>query len=121
MANIPSLHRQRLDAGTIRSTIKSIVERLSTYSLYNAVFELPYIKWTAEFYTAEGDKLGKRLEATAFFDHCTQRIEEEKERLEACLDRSSWNIVVFTTEESLLSPRVAELASAGMRCLICVV
>lgn len=96
-----------------RGLLKSVLEMCSALSIYVDAFEKPFLEATHLFYASEGCSYIEQEEVPDYIKRAENRIEEEQNRILACLDPCSRKPLISCVEDELVRKHTDEILTKG--------
>lgn len=96
------------------STITTLINLSSTYSLYVPLILNPYHLSTQSYYSSERSRIITTMAPRTYFVHVVKRVREEKERLENVIGKGrSWGDVLGIIDAELIKSQVDNFQYLG--------
>ena len=96
-----------------RSVVRNLLRMLSSLHIYDAVFEVPFLSGTQQFYQIEGQERMASLNVPDYLAHVEARLAGEAERAATYLDVSTRAPLLASVEEHLIRVHVVSLLERG--------
>ncbi|KAK2868506.1 hypothetical protein Q7C36_000377 [Tachysurus vachellii] len=107
-----------VDRGALRNTCQMLmVLGLEYRSVYQEVFETPFLEMSAEFYQMESQKFLAENSASVYIRKVEARLNEEIERVMYCLDKSTEASILEVVEWELICKHmktIVEMENSGL-------
>ncbi|KAG9509946.1 Cullin-3 [Fragariocoptes setiger] len=107
-----------IEALAIKNVCQMLVQLgIDKRTVYEEIFETPFLEQSAEFYRCESQKFLAENSASAYIRKVEQRIEEESERAKRYLDEATEAKIVQVVEEELITKHmnsIVEMENSGV-------
>ena len=110
--------RERAGETINRQQIKNVVEILIKLDYYKPHFEPELLKLTQQHYRAEAQQCADNFEICSYLNKTQQRINEEQERVQAYLERSTEPKIVSMLEKLFIDDYLQKILSEGFDYLV---
>ncbi|MFH4982332.1 hypothetical protein AB6A40_009041 [Gnathostoma spinigerum] len=96
-----------------RQLVKSLLRMMSSLSIYQTVFEKPFLDATKALYEVEGRNLSRDLDVSAYLKHVKRRLDEESNRVDYYLDFGTRKMLISITEQCFIVEHMDSFISRG--------
>lgn len=107
-----------VEAHWIKNVCQMLVQLgIDKRSVYEEIFEVPFLEQSAEFYRSESQRYLNENCASTYIREVEQRIKEELERAERYLDPGTESKIVHVVEEELITRHmisIVEMENSGV-------
>ena len=101
-----------------RKQIKNVVEILIKLDYYRPYFEPELLKLTQQHYKQEAAQSAEKFEVCSYLNKTQQRINEEKDRVQAYLEKSTEAKIVSMLEKLFIDDYLQKILSEGFEYLV---
>eukprot|EP00300_Choanocystis_sp_HF-7_P008209 c15781_g1_i2.p1 GENE.c15781_g1_i2~~c15781_g1_i2.p1 ORF type:complete len:741 (+),score=197.27 c15781_g1_i2:223-2223(+) len=112
-AILDTIESERNGLAIDRSLLRSSVRMLSALNIYADYFQNQFIQCTVNYYRSESKRLVNQLEVADYLLHVIERLNQETERLQFCLDLTTRFPLYHTLEHELIEVHVNDLIAKG--------
>lgn len=107
-----------IEAHWIKNVCQMLVQLgIDRRSVYEEIFEVPFLEQSAEFYRGESQRYLNENCASTYIREVEQRIEEESKRAQRYLDAGTEQKIVHVVEEELITKHmtsIVEMENSGV-------
>ena len=101
-----------------RQQIKNVVEILIKLDYYKPHFEPELLKLTQQHYKSESQQAIDKFEVCSYLNQTQQRINEEKDRVQAYLEKSTEPKIISIIEKLFIDEYLQKILSEGFEHLV---